>query len=76
MFGGIYKTFSDAPERITRASMTRNMDRLRVRVSILLVAVGCLGALSSALLGKDVQGQIEEAKEYYLQEEREKSCKK
>lgn len=42
--------------------MSRNMDRFRVRCSMVIMAVSALGALSSIMLAKGVVEDFEEEK--------------
>lgn len=62
VMAGIFKSVDQCPSTMSSSSMSRNMDKFRVRASFVIMAVSALGALTSILLAKDVVDQFETEK--------------
>ncbi|XP_034245292.1 uncharacterized protein LOC117647577 [Thrips palmi] len=62
VMAGLFKSAADCPDKMTLSSMSKNMDRFRVRASLVIMGLSALGALSSIMLAKGVVDDFEEKK--------------
>ncbi|KAJ1521606.1 hypothetical protein ONE63_003255 [Megalurothrips usitatus] len=60
---GIYKSMKDAPDVVSTTTLARNMDKFRVRVSLVIMGACALGALFSISLAKGVVVKLEEERD-------------
>ncbi|XP_026272844.1 uncharacterized protein LOC113202697 [Frankliniella occidentalis] len=63
VFAGLYKNLKDVPDSVSVSTFSKNMDRFRVRASILIMVISAIGAFSTTVLAKGVLADIEEERE-------------